>query len=367
MEHEEVYRALARRLDEIPNGFPTTVSGVELRVLAHLFHPEEAALAVHLRLTPEPASTIAQRAGHDGKATHALLKGMAKRGLIRAERGERDLLFGLMPWVVGIYEMQGGRLDTKLAELVEAYFHEGMPDLLRVKPALHRVIPIEQAVRPGVEILPYERASEVVNQAAAWGVVNRLCREQQRLVGRGCDRPLDVCMVMSSTPGFFEGSPAIRSLTRGQAMDTLRRAEEAGLVHSVGNTRDLAESLGKGVWYMCNCCACCCGILRGVAELGIRHSVAWSGFRAVVDETLCTGCEACQERCHFGALSMADGLCRVDHDRCAGCGLCCGECPSEALALERRPAEQIEPLVPDMRTWWEERAKARSIDIGKVL
>jgi electron transport complex protein RnfB len=54
-------------------------------------------------------------------------------------------------------------------------------------------------------------------------------------------------------------------------MGTLRRAAEAGLVHSVSNSVE-------GTYYICNCCTCSCGILRGMAELGIANVVASSAF-----------------------------------------------------------------------------------------
>ena len=42
---EPVYRSLAQTLHSLPNGFPPTETGVELRLLAKIFTPEEAALA----------------------------------------------------------------------------------------------------------------------------------------------------------------------------------------------------------------------------------------------------------------------------------------------------------------------------------
>ena len=60
-----MYRRLARRLDEIPNGFPETESGVELRLLAKLFTPAEAGMASVMRLEGETASAIADRASVD--------------------------------------------------------------------------------------------------------------------------------------------------------------------------------------------------------------------------------------------------------------------------------------------------------------
>ncbi len=356
------YRALARRLDQIPNGYPPTADGVELRLLAYLFRPEEAALAAELRLTPETATEVAARTGRDPEETAALLKGMARRGLIHAQRGETGLLFSLLPFVVGIYEMQSGRMDAELARLVEDYLLRAFPEVLGMQPALHRVIPVEQAVPVGVEILPYERASQMVNESAAWAVSDCLCRKQQRLIGKGCDRPLDVCLALSDVPGIFDHVSVVRPLTREQALEVLRRSEDAGLVHSTSNTQTHLPYLR----YICNCCSCCCGILRGVVEFGLPQSVAHSAFWAAVDETCCSGCESCLERCQFGALAIEDGVARVDRSRCAGCGLCATVCPSEALSLERRPPDQVLPVPPDLDAWWAERARNRGIDLDRV-
>lgn len=357
---QDAYRALARRLDEIPNGFPATEGGVELRLLARLFTPQEAALAVHLRLAPDSAAEIAARTGSDAGEVYSLLRGMAKRGLIRLERRPGELRFALLPFIVGFYELQQGRMDAELAALLEEYLRQAAPAILGQQPAVHRVIPVEQAVPIGIEILPYERASALLDQAAAWGVVDCICREHQRLLGRGCDHPLDVCLVMSQVAGAFDHAPGIRALTRQGADEVLRRAEEAGLVHSTSNQRG-------GIWYICNCCACCCGILRGVVELGLPQAVAHSGFWAVVDEGRCGGCEVCLERCRFGALSLDGGTAHVDHRRCAGCGLCTTVCPSEALSLQPRPAEEALPVPEDMAAWWAERARKRGLDLGRVL
>ena len=118
------YLQLARRLDAIPNGFPQTDSGVELRLLAKVFAPEEAALAAEMRLTPEPAVTIAARAGVDAREAQRTLKQMVRKGLILARRGEGQLVFGLMPFVVGFYEEQLPRMDEELALLFEQYLQE---------------------------------------------------------------------------------------------------------------------------------------------------------------------------------------------------------------------------------------------------
>ena len=50
---QDIYRRLAKHLDNLPAGYPATESGVEMRILRRLFTPEEATLAIHLTLLPE--------------------------------------------------------------------------------------------------------------------------------------------------------------------------------------------------------------------------------------------------------------------------------------------------------------------------
>ena len=69
----DIYRRLAGRLDDIPNGFAATESGVELELLAMLFTPEEAELACVMRLGPETPEVIGERAGVDGEAAAGMV------------------------------------------------------------------------------------------------------------------------------------------------------------------------------------------------------------------------------------------------------------------------------------------------------
>ena len=144
-----IYRTLAQRLDSLPNGFPPTPDGVELQLLAHIFTPEEAALAARLRLSLESPEQMALRLGGDPKELREQLKGMARRGLIAAGRMDDGLGYRLMPFVVGIYEMQINRLDAEMAHLFEAYYRQAFGQVLGVQPSVHRVIPIGESVRIG--------------------------------------------------------------------------------------------------------------------------------------------------------------------------------------------------------------------------
>ena len=356
---ENPYKHLAERLDALPNGFPPTDDGAELRLLAKLFTLEEAALAAQLRLTLETPAQLVARIGGDSKALRKQLKEMARRGLIAAGRAEGGLGYGLLPFVVGIYEMQFSAMDAELARLFEDYYRQAFGQVLTMPPPIHRVIPVEESLRVDMEVRPFESAADIVTGAQAWGVVDCICRQQKALIGEPCEHPVDVCMVLSQTAGAFDRSPAIRALTCGEAMATLRRAADAGLVHSVSNNQ-------RGVWYICNCCTCSCGVLRGMADLGMANVVARSAFVNQVNETLCSGCSLCVERCQFEALSLGDVV-YVDRLRCVGCGLCVPTCPDGALGLVRRPAEEVLPPPVTEADWRVERAAARGLDLDEVL
>jgi electron transport complex protein RnfB len=353
------YVRLARRLDALPNGFPSTVDGAELHLLAKLFTAEEAALAAELRLTRETPQEIADRIGADARVVRSHLKAMVRRGLIAWGRADGGIVYGLMPFVVGIFEMQVGRMDQELAELAEAYFQRSAQRMLAVQPPFHRVIPVTESIGGDLEIRPFESAAAIVDGAQAWGVTDCICRKQRALVGHACDHPIDVCMVFSKKPGAFDGNPDIRSLTHQDALDTLKRAAEAGLVHSVSNNQ-------RGTWYICNCCTCSCAILRGLAEQGIADVVARSAFVNQVDEALCLACGDCIDYCQFDALTLNE-FAEVDRQRCVGCGVCALKCPEAALTLVLRPREEtVSPPVTE-RDWQVRRAEARGLDFSQVL
>jgi Fe-S-cluster-containing hydrogenase component 2 len=142
----------------------------------------------------------------------------------------------------------------------------------------------------------------------------------------------------------FDRSKVDRAITKEEALKILRETEEAGLVHSSGNYRD-------GIEYICNCCICCCGIMRGIAEFGIMSAVAHSDFQIVVQDAACNGCEACVSRCQFEALTMSDGTAVVNKLRCVGCGLCVVVCPTDAMWLERRATDEDSIPPQDIAEW----------------
>jgi NAD-dependent dihydropyrimidine dehydrogenase PreA subunit len=347
----DVYEQLADALDRLPNGFPRTASRVEIAILRKIFTPEEASLACQLSGHREPLDVIAERLGLSMEEAGAKLASMAQSGLVLFAQKAGKPHFRLAPFIVGIYEAQLETMDHELAHLVEDYLaNGGAAGIMKPQPALHRVIPAQKAVK-SEWILPYDDVRQILLSAKSFGLRDCICRVQQDHIGRRrCDFPLRTCLFFSP----FERPPTPLDVSCKEALEFLDKAEEIGLVHTVSNVI-------KGVGYVCNCCGCCCGIIRGINDFGIENSVAQANYFAVIDPDECLGCGTCAERCQVHAISEKDGVSVVDRKRCIGCGLCATGCPNNVARLERKTdAEVVHPPV-DFATWGRERLLNRGL------
>jgi MinD superfamily P-loop ATPase len=63
------------------------------------------------------------------------------------------------------------------------------------------------------------------------------------------------------------------------------------------------------------------------------------GFRAGIDQDLCSGCGRCREVCRFGAVQQSNtGAFTIDGIKCEGCNACVHQCPEKAISSRRRQA-----------------------------
>lgn len=348
-----IYQTLAEKLDATPNGYPKTKSGVELKILAKLFTEEEAALATNLNLEPQTIKEIAEHTQTEEAVIKLQLLSMVKKGLIEIKRAAgKGLVFSLMPFVVGFYERQNGNIDKEFAELFEEYYQESFHQVMTIEPSVHRVIPVERTIPVSIDVMPYEKASTYLDEANSWGVLKCICRVQKKLIGEGCNHTVENCLTFSTKTGAFDRTDLIRTLTKDEALKILDDANKEGLVHSTNNAQ-------QDVTYICNCCSCSCGVLRGISEHGCLSSVAGSDFYVRVDEDLCNACENCIDRCQFAALTMVDGISTVDTKFCFGCGLCVTTCSSEAMSLIQKEGDNLIPPPKSEEEWRKVRTISR--------
>jgi ferredoxin len=345
-----VYHELARHLDRLPGGFPATPDGVELRILKRLFSESEARLACQLALIPEAAHVIAYRSGLDSDTAAAMLEAMWRKGLILKDSGlGKPDRYMASQFVVGIWEFQVNRLDPELVADMDAY----IPVLFNAEtwrraPQM-RTIPVNRSIDPRLPVLPHETATQLIEKKEHFVVAPCICRQERRLAGQGCDRPLETCISFGDAGSYFVQAGIGRPVKRRTVLDLLETADRAGLVLQPSNSRDPA--------WICCCCGCCCGVLRTVKTYSRPAELMAAAFSVQLDTDACSGCGVCVQRCQMDALSMAGNRVRLDRRRCIGCGLCVSTCPAGALKLVRKPREKQPPVPANMavtllRTAW---------------
>ena len=353
----DVYEELAKKLDEM-NGFPSTERGVELKILKMIFTPDEAEMALKFRPLPETAEGIAERLGKPLDQMQAILDNMVERGQVAYVKEAGEGLYMLFPFVIGMAEAsQYNRMTKEFAILFEEY----APDLIRSYggsgPAEARVVPVSTEIDQQLHVHRYEDMRRMMDEAKSFELLECWCRQEQEALGNICKYPKEVCLQFSNEEGQFDKYPLGKKITKEEALQVLAQSEEAGLVHCTYNVE-------QGQMFVCNCCPCCCGLLRGVKEFNAPHVLAKSNFMASIDQDSCSACGVCtDDRCPMGAIVEEADEYRVLKERCIGCGVCASTCPTEAIKLVPKPeSEQDKPPV-DLLNLYLDRAASRGVEI----
>jgi len=331
----DVYERLAQFLDTLPAGYPKTEDGREIDLLRRLFSPEEAELAQHLSLIAEPARVIARRIKRDPDVVAMQLESMARKGLIyNIHSSNEPPKYMATQYAVGIFEFQVGRLDREIAGEAQDYWRSLPTSFWEKMPQL-RTIPVGESIPVESTVMIYEQAENLIQSQEKIRVNPCICRKQKKLLGVGCDKPLESCLVFGNGADYFERLGVGRAIDQEEALSILTQAEEAGLVLQPSNTQKAG--------FIC-CCGDCCEVLAIAKRHPRPAEILVSPFRAVVDEALCSACGDCEFRCQMEAIGVDNGYAVVNHDRCIGCGLCVTTCPDEAVTLVRKPETEQVPV-----------------------
>jgi len=350
------YQKLAKKLDKLPQGYPSTESGVELDILRKIFSPEDAEMALLLKPFPETAQRAAKRLGVAEEELRVTLDGMVSRGQIASMQSNGRRKYALAPFVVGIFEFQVARMDRELAELCEAYWPHFAVSLGGDAPAIARVVPVNRHIDTQATVLAYEDTRTMIEGARSLMVTDCICRKEKALLGKPCHHKLETCLSFSKEEDAYQDSPrGGRMITRDEAFAILDEAEEDGLVHCTYNFE-------RDQIFVCNCCDCCCGFLGLLTEYDTPYGLVRSNWEAVIDETQCAVCGVCaSERCPVEAVAETDdGDYRVVGERCIGCGVCAVSCPTEAMQLVQRPEPERTEPPRNIVDWSVQRAANRS-------
>jgi electron transport complex protein RnfB len=179
-------------------------------------------------------------------------------------------------------------------------------------------------------------------------------REQELLHGHNCDLPMKRCGFVGVPP---QTPLSENVLDREEASKLLAELEQSGHVHLAvyGFTMSAETPQFVGT---CNCCGCCCGVLRGTTHLGLQDTAQRSNYRAVVAPDTCVACGACIERCPVDAIAEDEnGKAKVERAKCIGCGVCVIGCVTDAIEMVPVSAEEWFHVPSSMAEWEEMRLR----------
>ena len=355
----DVYQNLAKHLDNLPGGFPNSETGVEFRILTRLFTPEEAEFAQYLTLIPEEPKVVARRSKMSTEKATKLLEEMALKGLIyRIYSEDEKPTYMALQYVIGIWEFQLNHLDEDFVNDMEEY----VPTLFKEswkKPQL-RTIPVNKSINSKLNVMTYENAEELIRSIEKSVVAPCICRREFSLLGKGCDKPLETCLVFDEAATYYQRNGLGREISKQEVIDILRNAEKEALV--------LQPTNSKKIQNICCCCGDCCGVLRNIKNSPNPARMVSTPFFVVNTPDACEGCGICIDRCQMEAIQLKNEKASIDIDRCIGCGLCVTTCSTDSLALVRKPGFDQPSIPQDLIKASIELGRARGkLNLGNLL
>ena len=340
---KKTYRELQKHLNTMPVGYPSTVTGVELRLLEQMFTTEEAQAALNIGWRLETFDEIFQRARHKGYSEgqfRELINSIADKGCIFSTVSGDQKRYACQPLVFGMYDMQLQRLTPNLYLDVRDYTLQRFSvEYYTTKVRQFRVIPIHTSVNPQLVIAPYDDIRQIVDRSQdRIGLAKCICRAAKDSVGKHCqvtDRR-EVCMFFRDYHDIFVRNGWGRTISKQEAFEILDQNEKDGLV--------LMPTSMQEPQAVCSCCGCCCGIMEMVNLMPRSVDFVESNYRAILNPETCTECGICKDRCQMQAILYDDTKAvSINEKKCIGCGLCVSTCPSNSLSLARKDKEFVPP------------------------
>ena len=193
-------------------------------------------------------------------------------------------------------------------------------------------VPVNVEIEANQKIIDFSTMEQILKKASKYAVVDCVCRTSLE----NCDAPKDVCLNFDDAADRIvkAGKRNPRYISYDEALDAVKRAQEAGLIHMAFTSEN--EPYPGGV---CGCCTCCCGMLGAALrfKVAIPYSLVPSDKIAEYDREKCMSCGTCIDRCHFDAFEMINNEIVYHADRCFGCSNCTTTCPPQAIKMTPRP------------------------------
>ena len=274
-----------------------TYKDPEYRILAPIVDDDMCEVMMHMRLEANrTAEDLARRCKRDVAFVQQQLDKLIETGVARGRVVDGKQCYYYPIWVPGIME---GILSNReqcdrypdlgacfeeytrrRIELVAPMMNNGKPGMMMM-----RVMPVMSAIENNSRTASYDELSTLIENASAISVGPCSCRRARRLMGEGCGHlEDDMCMYLNDNAITYSKAGSHRLVSKEEAYEILRRAEDNGLVHEINQTPGFEDATA-----ICNCCGCSCFALR-IAEMFRAKDAIRSNFVARVDKEKCVAC-----------------------------------------------------------------------------
>lgn len=290
--------------------------------LASVVTDEEAEIALKMGVRkPKTLEEMVKLTGIPGKELEPKLQEMSVKGLLEYnwENPKHEKQYVLPMYVPGAAEFfnMNSRVLEEHPQVSLFFEHMSRLPLEHVTPfvgeggngiGMH-VIPVEKAIEMESESIDLEHISYWLSKyEGKYAASPCSCRRSRRLHDEGCgDDPEGWCIAVGDMADYVvETQKDGRYITKEEAMQIFRQAEDNGFVHQITNI----DGANK-IFAICNCNVNVCYALR-TSQLFNTPNMSRSAYVARVDKTKCVACGKCVEVCPAGAVKLGQKLCRKD-------------------------------------------------------
>ena len=287
--------------------------------LAGVLSDEEAELALKLGVRkPKTLPEIVKLSGMEEKKCEALLEEMSRKGLLEynwenAAHEKQYVLPMYVPGCAEFFNMNAKILESN-PEMGTFFEHMSRLPLEKITPfvpeggagiGMH-VIPVEKAIEMENESVDLEHISYWLSKyEGKYAASPCSCRRSRLTHNEGCaDDPEGWCIAIGDMADYVvETQKDGRYITKEEALDIFKKAEENGFVHQITNID------GKDkIFAICNCNVNVCYALR-TSQLFNTPNMSRSAYIAKVEKQNCVACGKCVEACPAGAVKLGQKLC----------------------------------------------------------
>lgn len=290
--------------------------------LALLLTDEMAEVALKMGLrTPRTFPEIQKLTGMEPEKLEGLLAEMSFSGILEYnwENPAREKQWVLPMFVPGSAEFtnMNDTILKKYPEMGRFFERNSRLPLEKITPMVPpggagigmHVIPVEKAIETSNESISIEHISHWLDKYdGKYAASPCSCRKSRLTFDEGCaDDPEGWCVAVGDMADYVvETGKGGRYITREEALEIFKQAEDNGFVHQITNI----DGENK-IFAICNCNVNVCYALR-TSQLFNTPNMSRSAYVARVDKSSCVACGKCVESCPAGAVKLGQKLCTKD-------------------------------------------------------